>query len=85
MKTVIVASIVLAVLGLVGTNEAQMTETQQISDMNNVCQVAVDSYYDGQVHNRPAEDECATRIDEINSNGKYIVTWGDEMPIVTKK
>ena len=85
MKTILVVSVVLAVLGLVGHNDEQMSMESQAHDTVAMCQKAEDSYYDGQLHNRPAEDECATRIEEINSNGKYIVTWGDENPIVTKK
>lgn len=84
MKTVIIAIACLAVLGLVGANESNTTDDQYVKDTMNVCQRAEDSYYDGQLHDRPAEANCADRLDILRNSGQYRVVQGDEMPIITK-
>lgn len=84
MKTVIVAIACLSVLGLVGTNELKASDDQYVTDTINVCQRAEDSYYDGQLHDRPAEANCADRLDILRNSGQYRVVQGDEMPIITK-
>lgn len=84
MKTILVVSVVLAVLGLVGANESNATDEQYVKDTMNVCQRAEDSYYNGQLHDRPAEANCADRLDILRNSGQYRVVQGDEMPIITK-
>ena len=84
MKTVIIVIACLTVLGLVGANESNTTDDQYVKDTMNVCQRAEDSYYDGQLHDRPAEANCADRLDILRNSGQYRVVQGDEMPIITK-
>lgn len=84
MKTIVVAIACLIVLGLVGANESNATDEQYVKDTMSVCQRAEDSYYDGQLHDRPAEANCADRLDILRNSGQYRVVQGDEMPIITK-
>lgn len=77
MKTILVTSIVLAVLGLVGHNDAQMSMERQASDTVAMCQRAEDSYYDGQLHDRPSEDACSKMIETAQDNGAYDIRYND--------
>lgn len=77
MKTVVTASIILAVLGLVGSNDAQMSVGTLANDTVNICQRAEDSFYDGQLHDRDAEHKCSEMIDRISKNNQYEILYKD--------
>lgn len=77
MKTILVVSVVLAVLGLVGHNDEQMSMESQAHDTVAMCQKAEDSYYDGQLHDREAEDNCSEMIARVNDNNQYEILYKD--------